>query len=313
MSFMHRPGQQREAVRIAAVALLAAAAVACGSTPAEAPAAPEEVFAECDPISEQERWGVVIEDPVTEGYVLARTSEHFEWWIADGAGLDELDVAISEAHLTLMEDLLGHDFTETIQFFVYKDTAATISATGMELLIRRDVRQLHLMNSRQLHEVVHLLTYDLAGHRCAPLFEEGLAEAFGNWAWRPGDPAEKLAVKDWTGEHVDVMTAAALERGEVPSLETVLENRAFRSWSSGATTSYVHAASFDLYLIERFGMARFVDVLREVCVEDSTAVIEAKIEKILGRDIGALDEAWRASLPERAADASSMASPQTGP
>jgi hypothetical protein len=252
---------------------------------------------------------VVVEDPVAEGYTLAHESEHFEWWTTEGGQAHEQDVGISEAHLELMVDLLEHDFDGKIQIFLYRDSEAVKARAGRDLLIRRDALQLHMTTSRQLHEVVHLLTYDLAGHRSAPLFEEGFAEAFGNWAWRPGDPAEKLAIKDWTDEHVDVMTVPALERGEVPPLATVLENQAFRNWSSGETPSYVYAASFDLYLIERYGMARFVDILREVCVEDPAATIEAKVEKILGRDIASLEEDWKASLPDRAARAYSMPSP----
>lgn len=276
------------------MALLALLAGCARPVPPPTATAPP-LWPSCEPISEQERWGIAIEDPQGAGYTLASSTEHFDFWLAPGAAARDGDPEIGEAHLALMEGLLGYDFTGRIQLFVYPDPEAVVAATGMDLLIRRDRLQLRLAGSRHLHEVTHLLTYAMAGHRSVPLFEEGFAEAHGNWAWRPGDPAESLAIKDWTGEHVDVMTARDVDA--VPPLRDVLEDRAFRGYQGQwSGSSYVFAASFDLYLVRAFGMPAFADLLRAVCVEDPAEVVLAKFEAIYPLGLDEAEQAWRESL-----------------
>ncbi len=273
---------------------LALLLVAC---PKQPPPAATTSWPACDPISEQERWGFEVPDPEALGFGLATSSEHFAWWVEGDRKVPEQAPVISEAHLALMEERLGFDFDERIRFFVYPDHDALQEATGMGLVIRRDLMDLHLADTRQLHEVTHLMTYALAGHRTVPLFEEGFAEAHGNWAWRPGDPLESLAIKDWTGEHVHAMTAAQLDG--VPPLTEVLEDRAFRTYQgdwSGST--YVFAASFDLHLIDRYGMDSFSRLLRAVCVEDPADVILAKFASVYPVGLEEAERDWRAALSE---------------
>lgn len=261
------------------------------------PAEPTTTWAPCDPISEQERWGVEITDPEQEGFTLAHSSEHFAFWALGDVEINPGDPATSEAHVALMEERLGFDFDERVRFFTYPHPETLLEATGMDLVIRRDLMDLHMVTSRHLHEVTHLMTYALADHRSVPLFEEGFAEAHGNWAWRPGDSLESLAIKDWSGEHVDVMTAGELE--SVPPLLSVLEDRAFRTYDgvwSGST--YVFAASFDLYLVRTHGMPAFAELLKTVCVEDPAEVILAKFATLYPQGLEALDLRWRASLED---------------
>jgi hypothetical protein len=263
--------------------------------PKASPTSAPPTWAPCEPISEQEQWGVAIDSPEQEGFTLAQSTEHFAFWVLGDVEIRPDDPATSEAHLALMEGLLGVDFDEQVRFFVYPHPETVIDNTGMDLVIRRDLMDLHLVNSRHLHEVTHLVTYDMAGHRSVPLFEEGFAEAHGNWAWRPGDSVESLAIKDWSGEHVHAMTAAALDA--VPPLVEVLEDRAFRTYQGDwAGSTYVFAASFDLHLIDRWGMPAFTDLLKAVCVEDPADVILAKFESIYPVGLTEADLDWRASL-----------------
>jgi hypothetical protein len=285
--------------------------VACGAPPptprqppattAESPEPPESpeptsppvTWEPCDPISDQEERGFVVEDPEAEGYALALETEHFQMWTAPGGEVVTEHVKFGEEHVKLMEYLLGHDLQRKIQFFVYPNLEAVRERTGTDFLIRRDALQLHLVESRRLREVVQLMTYDLAGHRSVPLFEEGFAEAHGDGALRPGDPPHKLAFKDWSDEHVHVVAAIAYGINLMPSLESVLEDRAFkaRQWPR-ELPSHVYAASFATFVFDHYERPAFVEIIRTVCLEDDAATIKTKLEEAVGEDLETVEGLW---------------------
>ena len=251
----------------------------------------------CQHISDQERWGIVIDNPADRGFQRALETPHFITWTKQDAKVDESSLVTGEAHVCLMEQLLDVHFAAKITLFIYPDLEAVKTETGMELLIRRDVMQLHLASSRHLHEVVHCITYLLARHRTVPLLEEGFAEAYGNWSWRPGDPPEKLAIKDWTDEHVDTMTARWLADGLLPELKTVLTDRDFRNYDGPLRGgSYVFAASFVLFLIQEFDTTAFTELLKRICNEDDADTVQAKLLMILGKDLSELEKNWHLSI-----------------
>ncbi len=269
-------------------------------TASSAPRAPER-WPACEAISEQERWGHVVLDPTARGFKRHSESDHFVLWAAPGAKVRQKSIDIGEAHIRVIESLFQRKFDTKVSWFIYPDRDAVKAATGMKLLIRRDVRQLHLTESRHLHEMVHMMTYYWTGHRSVPLFDEGVAEALGNWSWRPGDSVEKLAIKDWTSEHVHVMTARWKSEGKLPALSAVITNSAFRRWQGPKdVASYVFAASFVLLLIDRFGVDGFFRVLSAICVEDDEKTIEQKLRFTLGESLGSLEQHWLEKLPSLA-------------
>jgi len=284
----------------------------CAHAPEPAPALPQPpasvqaapAWPACQPISEQERWGFVVEDPAASGFTLAMRSDHFLIWTAPGAEAIALHVETGEAHVALMEALLERDYQGPAVFLVHPSNEAAQEAVGSNVLIRRDAQQLQLASSRHLHEVVHLMTYQLAGHRAPPLFEEGIAEGWGNWGWGAGDPPEELAIRDWTGEHVHTMTARWLAEGTLPPLSGLVTDRQCRTYHGPLTgNTYVFAASFARWLADERGGPQFMALLQLACVEDLQSVVLDKYQRIYGEELPAADQRWRLWLARSEAEA----------
>jgi len=255
----------------------------------------------CNPITEQELWGIIIKNPEKKGYQFFSETPHFIVWVFPGTTIQKKDLEIGEAHIELMETIFNRSFDTKVQLFVYPTSELIKEVTGEKLLIRRDVMQLHIQEpARQLHEVVHLMTYHFFKHRSIPLLEEGIAEAYGNWSWCPGDSPEKLSIKEYTREHVHITTSRWLSSDLLPNLVTVLCDKDFRSYNGPLKgNSYVFAASFSLFIIGKYGMTNFLNLLNVVCNEDEAYIIQNKIKIVIGKDLLALEAEWRHFLRQK--------------
>ncbi len=260
----------------------------------------------CNALSTQELWGRAVLDPAAEGFTLTYDSEHFRFWSAPGVKpVDGMNTTTSEAHRELLVDLLDADPTGPLEVFTYPDAIALGAATSSDrgLVILRNHRQLHLQSYRQLHEFAHVYSYLAAGrHRTIPLVEEGFAEAYGNWTWRPGDPLDALSIKEADGKHVHDFAAGWLSEGTLPPLAGLLEDKTFRGYNGpNAHSSYFFAASFVRYLVDEHGVEPLRTFLREVCVEDDAGVVEGAFERIYSSPLTGLEEGWHEMLRERQA------------
>jgi len=99
----------------------------------------EQPAGTCPSVTAQEQWGRVVDAPTVAGYREVLCTDHFDVWAAPGAEVIEEHVAIGEAHIRLMESLLGRDFDARIRLFVYPDPAAVRAATAKDLLMRREL------------------------------------------------------------------------------------------------------------------------------------------------------------------------------
>ncbi len=258
----------------------------------------------CATLSPQELEAPPVNDPAEAGFVLKEETDHFEFWARPGGTVVDRAPRLSEAHYAGLTKHLGEP-PARIRVFVYDDREDLRLSLGLErpkpLIILRQHLQLHMVDSYQLHEYVHLYSYWTGGgHRTVPFIEEGLAEAYGNWSWRPGRPLDDLSIKDQESEHVHTLVARWLARGEVPELRSLLTEKDFRSYSGPHDDkSYYFAASFVKYLIDRYGWGPLRRILREACLESSREDVRAAFERAYSTPITELEDGWRAFLGTR--------------
>lgn len=119
------------------------------------------------------------------------------------------------------------------------------------------------------HEDAHIISYSLA--RPEPQFiREGLAMFFDRYWWG-------IDNYSWTCRY--------LERGDMPSIASLLIRENFNCFDCMIT--YPIAGTFTSYLIDRYGMSRYLEFYK-TCGSSP----ERAIEKIFGETIEAIEESF---------------------
>ena len=264
---------------------------------------PEAVDEEpvCNPLSDQELWGRAVLEPGEHGFKEDYRSESFVFYSRpDVSAVNQMNIDTSQAHQEAITKLLGVQPPGPVEIFTYADPDDLVGVHGdrSKLVILRNHRQLHHMSYRHLHELTHIYSYWAGGgHRTIPLVEEGFAEAFGNWTWQPGDPLEKLAVKEANDKHVHLAAKEWLVQGSLPDLEGLLEDHAFRTYQGPLSGfSYFFAASFVLFLIDEYGWEPLRQFFETVCVEDDANQVQEAFMSIYGHPVRELQSQWHAFL-----------------
>ena len=167
-----------------------------------------------------------------------------------------------------MRAALGVGYDERVTAWLYRDGEQGKQLTGRELdFADPEGRAFHQRPGSSLsHELVHVLALKL-GYAQTGALGEGLA------VWLDGNGA------DW---HRD-QARKLLEAGDLPSAGALFEH--FRDQKNG----YAAAGALCGYLIETYGMPRFVELYLST---DPRALAP----KLLGADFAAIEEAWHAAL-----------------
>ena len=112
------------------------------------------------------------------------------------------------------------------------------------------------------HEDAHIIS-DSLGRPLSQFIREGLAMYFDRYWWG-------IDNFSWTHWY--------LEQGRVPPIRTLLQNECFREYDDRIT--YPIAGAFTGYLIERYGMRKYVDFYR-ACKENAEQAFEAVFQESL--------------------------------
>jgi hypothetical protein len=229
------------------------------------------------------------------------STEHFDviaWRGSAGARKMPAIAADRERALRQIAELLAVTFTGRIRLVLYPDSATKTNQTGhigSGFASGRTIIEI-FNDSVQLdpyHEVAHIV----AGERGSPpaLLDEGFAvyvsQSLG---------ADALKYLGAPGKTVTQVVCRYLQSGALIPL-----NRLFRFTDIGSDSTlppiaYPEAASVTAFLIEQYGIERFRDVYARL--RNTTNAVELRrneeiFEATYGRDIAAIERAWRAGLP----------------
>jgi hypothetical protein len=231
------------------------------------------------------------------------STEHFEIFAWRGSpGARQLPAIAEGRELALrrISDLLAVPFAGRIRLVLYPDSATKTSQTGhvgSGFASGRTIIEI-FNDSVQLdpyHEVAHIV----GGERGSPpaVLDEGFAvyvsQSLG---------ANALKYLGAPGATVNQVVCGYLRSGALIPLGRLFRFTDIGSDSTRPSIAYPEAASITAFLIEQYGIERFRDLYARLR-NTSDAVELRRNERIVatvyGRDLAAIDRAWRAGLPCR--------------
>lgn len=170
----------------------------------------------------------------------------------------------------------------------YRDNAQMNSVTGRGCCFAEpETLTIHTLYPRDSHEVVHV--YVVRGFGIpSNLLSEGLAVAL------QVDPAAGDFVPRWNGVPLHEHARAFRQGGQLIALADMLTTNQFRSHS--AAISYPEAGSFAWYLIENYGLDKYLARFPGANWDDSTARIRSVFQAAFGFSIEQAEAEWHAML-----------------
>jgi hypothetical protein len=229
------------------------------------------------------------------------TTDHFELFAWRGsAGARQLSAIAARRELALrrIAELLAVRFTGRIRLVLYPDSATKTTQTGHigeGFASGRTIVEI-FNDSVQLdpyHEVAHIV----GGERGSPpaMLDEGFAvyvsESLG---------ADALKYLGAPGRTVAQVSCGYLRSGALIPLGRLFRFTDIGSDSTTPAIAYPEAASVIAFLIAQYGIERFRDAysrLRSSTNPDDVRWNDQLFEEIYGRNVAAIESAWRASLP----------------
>ena len=230
--------------------------------------------------------------PSGTGLPLASASAHYEYHYASG---DTVDAGWQEQYHEWATARLGVQLPQKVCYYKYQsrqdmgDHTGKYNTNGFADVARFEI---HVLAPIDNHEVVHLLM-SVIGNSSA-LFSEGVAVAFQT------DPANGVFESRFNREEVHQAARRYLESGElVLPLDRIIESNGFRAITD-SVLSYREAGSFVRFLIDRYGLDRFLAFYRSGLMPDSAkAVIKARFQSATGVSFEEAEAAWLDMLRAR--------------
>ncbi len=216
---------------------------------------------------------------------VAEESAHYTFHYAPG---DSVEAARQEAYHVWATGRLGVQLPRKIDYYKYRTRQEMGDHTGKydtNGFGEPGTLTIHTLGSWDNHEVVHVYMSTL-GQSCS-LFSEGIAVAFET------DPANGDFVPRFQMEDVHVSARRYLATGQlVLPLDRLIETKSFWEFSD-TTLTYREAGSFVRFLLDQYGLDRFLAFYRSgVQVFDSRATIKSHFSSTMGVSFETAEGAW---------------------
>lgn len=225
------------------------------------------------------------------GPPLEQIAETANYLFRASAG-DTIDTAWQERYHAWLAETLGVTPGRRITYNKYTSRAhmqAVIGVGNTNAYADRTTFSIHTLWPTDNHEVVHLLMTGFG--RPAALFSEGVAVAFQT------DPAKGDFDSRFNGEEVHHAARRYLQSGElVLPLDRIVETAGFRAVSD-ATLAYREAGSFVRFLIDSYGLARFLSFYKSgLSPGDTKQYIKMRFRESMGFSFEEAEAAWLDAL-----------------
>jgi hypothetical protein len=216
---------------------------------------------------------------------IASETSHYAFHVAAGDGVD---AAWQETYHEWATARLGVQLGQRIGYFKYKsrqdmgDHTGNYYTNGYADVARLEIHTLWAIDN---HEVVHLFMSTIG--QSSALFSEGVAVAFQT------DPANGDFRSSFNGEEVHAAARRYLASGQlVLPLGRIIETTGFRGVSD-STLSYQEAGSFVRFLIDRYGLDRFLAFWKSgVLPNDAADTIKPRFLTAMGVIFEDAEAAW---------------------
>ncbi|MFZ0392648.1 MAG: hypothetical protein WBX09_15390 [Terracidiphilus sp.] len=216
---------------------------------------------------------------------ITETSAHYIYHYSPG---DHVDSASVEAFYDWMSAQLHVEYGRKIHFYKFTDEREKELLTGRGGNADSDPGKgaLYTIWPTDSHETTHLLT-SMIGIP-TPFLNEGFAVA------NQADPLDHRYTARWNGYSPHHWAKQFLQAGSVPALEHLLYRSTFER--SDASIAYPVAGSFVLFLIEKHGLPKVLQMFPGARFSDSPAVTMSRFSQVFGQPFGEAENNWRAFL-----------------
>ncbi len=217
---------------------------------------------------------------------VAATTDHYEFHYDAGDGVE---ASRQEAFHVWVTARLGIQLPGRIAYYKYRtrqemgDHTGTYDSNGFA---EPGTQTIHTIASWDNHEVVHVMMASMVGQSCS-LFSEGIAVALET------DPANGDLVPRFQMEDVHMSARRYLATGQlVLPLDRLVETKSFWEFSD-TTLTYREAGSFVRFLLDRYGIERFLTFYRSgVQVFDKKDAIKSHFAAAMGVPFETAEAAW---------------------
>ncbi len=216
---------------------------------------------------------------------IGAETAHFVFHYAPG---NTADASWEETYHVWATGRLGLTLSQKIGYYRYQsrqdvgDHTGNYNTNGFADPIRMEI---HTLWGTDNHEVVHL--YMSTFGQSTSLFSEGIAVAFQT------DPSHGDSRSMFNGVEVHQACRDYLATGQlVLPLDRIVENSGFRAITD-ATLAYREAGSFVRFLIDRYGLDRFIAFYKSgVTLNDTKDVIKPRFAGAIGVSLEDAEAAW---------------------
>lgn len=186
------------------------------------------------------------------------SSEHFEYYISDS---DYVDTELQEKYFNWLIEQLQVDFKNKIKYYKFRNRKHIYSYTGVvgNAFAEPDSNALFTIFSWDNHECVHLVFSNYERDRLSQytgilpaFFSEGVAVAHQVYL-KNGSFTTRAY---WNEKEVHEIAKDYYANGKLPKLNDLLESPTF--WKMEDNISYPVAGSFTRYLIDEYGIDKFL-------------------------------------------------------
>jgi hypothetical protein len=186
---------------------------------------------------------------------------------------------------------LGVSIPGKLRYNKYLNDTQMRSVTGRGCCFAEpETLSVHTLYPRDNHEVVHVYVASQIGQP-TNFLSEGLAVAF------QVDPVAEDFTPRWNGTPLHDLAKGFRQNGELIPIGDMLSTEAFRAYSQ--SISYPEAGSFAHYMIETYGLERFLAQFRGAQPGESGSNVRSRFESIYGFPVEEAEAGWHATLLTR--------------
>jgi len=226
---------------------------------------------------------------IAQLFPLTAESEHFTFHYTDSLPVDQTS---QEAFYAWMAPQIGMTPAQKIQYYRHPNAGQIMAVTGHPADGFADTANfaVHTVNEWENHEVVHLLAF-LVGPT-TDFFGEGFAVA------NEVNPANHDLTPKRHGIPVHDLARSYLKINQLAGAIDIVVSDKFQHSGFPGEHNYVAAGSFVEYLIEKYGMAKALQLFHFANRDVSFSTIDTRFQQIYGMSLSQADADWHAFLSQ---------------
>jgi hypothetical protein len=217
----------------------------------------------------------VIEEPIPWKEI---EKKYVKYYYLDGNPFPSGAVDKEEALVEKCVKMLGLTVDNKICYYYYPSDQKFQDITGRKSGHERAMwikQELHTTDSYDNHEIIHMLLVPY-GYPPFGICEGAVFYVLGSWE---------------NGRNIHMMAKDLILNRQLPALYKLLDKKDMDNL--GLATTVPGWASFSIWLIDHFGVEKFMTLYRTTNEDASVAQFNTHFKEVYGKDFEVMDRTWR--------------------